>query len=289
MKIAALVEKLTRHDGANFLLTNRIPRRALTRFMAWFSRIEQPFVRDLSIGTWQLFGGDLNLHEARQTTFRSLHDCFVRELKVGARPINTEPGVVVSPCDGIVGASGIIQGRELVQAKGITYTIDDLFADSMLAREYRGGSYVTLRLTSTMYHRFHAPYDCDIDEVTYIAGDTWNVNPPALARVARLYCKNERAVLHAQLRGSTEAVTLVPVAAILVAGIYLNFLDPPLNLDHTGHRRFVCRASFDKGDELGHFRHGSTIIAFATSGLDLVDGIVAGHVIRMGQPLFRHR
>jgi len=257
--------------------------------MARFSRIEQPVVRDVSLAVWKLFAGDLHLEEARQTQFRSLHDCFVRELKPGARPIDLDPGVVVSPCDGIVGASGIIQGRELVQAKGITYTVDELFADLVLAREYHGGSYVTLRLTSSMYHRFHAPYDCEIDEVTYISGDIWNVNPPALARIERLYCKNERAVLHARLRGSPECVTLVPVAAILVAGIYLSFLDVHLNLEHTGYRRMVCHASFQKGDELGHFRHGSTIIAFATSGLDLVDGIVPGHTIRMGQPLFRHR
>jgi len=289
MKIAALVDRLVQHDQANFLLTNRIPRRMLTRFMAWFSQVEHPVVRDLSIGTWKLFAGHLDLGEAKKTEFRSLHDCFVRELKDGARTIDADPTIAVSPCDAIVGACGGIAGNELVQAKGFTYTIEDLLADGTLARQYHGGSYVTLRLTSSMYHRFHAPYDCDVDHVTYISGDTWNVNPPALARIERLYCKNERAVIHLRLRGSRHCITLVPVAAILVAGIHLNFLDVPLNLQHTGHRRMTCQASFRKGDELGHFRHGSTIIAFATEGLELVDALVPRHVIRMGQPLFRFR
>src|SRR5262245_54428686 len=94
------------HSALNFLVTNRIPRRALTRFMAWFSAIEQPVVRDLSIGALRLFAGDLNLHEARQTEFRSLRDCFTRELKAGARPIDRTGTIVVSPCDAIVGAFG---------------------------------------------------------------------------------------------------------------------------------------------------------------------------------------
>src|SRR5262245_13973346 len=79
----SLVDRIFQQDTINFVLTNRIPRRTLTTFMGWFSEIEQPLVRDLSIGVWRLFAGDLNLGEARQTTFRSLHDCFIRQLKDG--------------------------------------------------------------------------------------------------------------------------------------------------------------------------------------------------------------
>ena len=97
--------------------------------------------------------------------------------------------------------------------------------DPQLVRLYRNGQYATLRLTPSMYHRFHAPYDCIVDKVTYISGDTWNVNPIALNRVAKLFCKNERAVICTMLRPFGITVTLVPVAAILVASIRLHFLD----------------------------------------------------------------
>src|SRR5919108_6616976 len=116
MKLPAMLEQVLQQEHINFFLTNRVPRRLLTRFMRWFSRIEQPLVRDVSIGAFALFAGDLRLDEAKKPRFTSLHDCFVRELKDGARPIERDPRVLVSPCDGIVGASGTIDGRELVQA-----------------------------------------------------------------------------------------------------------------------------------------------------------------------------
>src|SRR5262245_3750984 len=160
-------------EDLNFLLTNRIPRRLATRFMGWFSRIEQPLVRDLSIAVWRLFS-DLDLSEAKTTRFKSLHDCFTRELKDGARPIDADPQMLVSPCDAIVGACGTIAGSELLQIKGFPYTLQDLLGEPDLAEIYRGGRYATLRLTSSMYHRFHAPHDCRVEQVTYISGDTWN-------------------------------------------------------------------------------------------------------------------
>src|ERR1700676_3537705 len=204
LKRRSLIDKIFQQQEINFLLTNRIPRRLVTQFMGWFSQIENPVVRDLSIGTWKLFAGSLNLHEARKTRFTSLRDCFIRELKAGARPIDATPEVLVSPCDAIVGSSGRIHGTEIIQAKGFSYTLEDLLIEPRLILTYRDGTYVTLRLTSSMYHRFHSPYDCDVDEVTYISGDTWNVNPIALSRIERLYCKNERAVVHPRRGGSTQ-------------------------------------------------------------------------------------
>jgi phosphatidylserine decarboxylase len=288
MKTPTLIDRAFQQEDVNFILTNRLPRTLATRFMGWFSTIEHPLVRDASIGIWKLFAGDLNLHEARKARFTSLHDCFVRELKPGARPIDQTPHLLVSPCDAIVGASGRLRGTELIQAKGFRYTLEDLLTDASLAAAYRDGCYVTLRLTSSMYHRFHAPYDGDVDEVTYISGDTWNVNPIALRRVERLYCKNERAVVPVQLKNSRQSIVLVAVAAVLVASIHFEFLDVALNLKYRGPNRIPCRASFRKGDEMGHFRHGSTIIVLGTGGLEPCPKVREGEGIRMGEPLFRH-
>jgi phosphatidylserine decarboxylase len=287
--VSRLLDRIVQQEQINFILTNKLPRRFATLFFGWFSQIEHPLVRDASIGIWKLFARDLDLHEARKTRFTSLHDCFVRELKPGSRPIDPTPGILVSPCDAIVGAGGRIIGNELIQAKDSYYSLEDLLGGSRLASAYRHGCYITLRLTSTMYHRFHSPYDCHIDEVTYISGDAWNVNPPALKRIERLFCRNERAVVPLRLEHSVQAVTLVPVAAILVASMHFEFLDVSLNLKYRGPNRIACNASFQRGDELGHFRHGSTVIVLGTEGLELCPRVREGGRIRMGEPLLRHR
>jgi phosphatidylserine decarboxylase len=288
MTIRSQIWRLFEQEDINFLLTNRIPRRLATQLVGWLSQVEQPLVRDASIGLWRLFS-DVDLSEAKKTHFRSMHDCFTRELKEGARPIDPRPEIMVSPCDAVVGACGEIAGTRLYQAKGFPYTLDDLLCDGDLVEACRNGRYVTLRLTAGMYHRFHAPHDCHVDRVTYVSGDTWNVNPIALKRVERLFCKNERAVIRATLKANGDSVALVLVAAVLVASIRLHFLDVLLNLKHRGPNVIDCDASFHKGDELGWFQHGSTAIVFAPDGYALCDDVREGARIRMGEPLMRMR
>ncbi len=278
--------KIVQQEDLNFLVTNRIPRRLATRFVGWFSKIENPLVRDVSIGCWRFFA-DLDLSDARETRFRSMHDCFTRRLKEDARPIDMDPGILVSPCDAIVGAAGRVEDGQVLQVKGFRYALDELFGGDDLAAVFRDGCYVTLRLKSSMYHRFHAPHDCRVGSVTHIGGDTWNVNPIALSRVERLFCKNERAVIRTTLTESGQAVTLVAVAAILVAGIRLRFLAIPLDRRDTGRRQFPCDVSLYKGEEIGWFEHGSTILVFAPAGFRLCDGVTQGAMIRVGQPLMR--
>ncbi|MGE0145505.1 MAG: archaetidylserine decarboxylase [Planctomycetota bacterium] len=278
--------RIFQQEDINFLLTNRIPRRLATRFMGWFSRIESPLLTRATVAAWRWFAEDLDLSESKQSRFRSLHDCFTRQLVPGARPVDMSPEVVVSPCDAIVGAHGTVVDGMAFQAKGFPYAIADLLADPALVDRYRGGKYVTLRLKSSMYHRFHAPVDCSIEEVVYISGDTWNVNPIALARVEKLFCKNERAVLDLEVASAGFHLTLVPVAAILVASIHLGFLDGDLDLRYRGPNRIPAHAELSRGQEMGYFQHGSTILVFGSESLRFHPSITEGHRIRMGEPLF---
>jgi phosphatidylserine decarboxylase len=277
MTIRGLIARFTQQEDLNFLLTNRIPRAGLTRFMGWFSKIENPLVRDASIACWRLFS-DLDLSEAKKTEFKSLHDCFTRELRDGLRPVDPDPAVVASPSDGIIGAFGKIADTELFQIKGAPYALLDLLGDPALVEKHRNGRFLTLRLTSSMYHRFHAPYDGRIERVTFIHGDVWNVNPIALKRVEQLFCKNERAVLE---------MRLIPVAAVLVASIRLHFIDRTLNAQTRGPTMFPCDAEVRKGDELGWFEHGSTIIVLAPEHFEFADHVAEGARVRAGEALLR--
>ncbi|TPV97194.1 MAG: phosphatidylserine decarboxylase [Myxococcales bacterium FL481] len=273
-------------EDINFLVTNRIPRRLATRFMGWFSKVENPALCKITIAVWRVFS-DLDLSDAEPVRYRSLHECFTRRLVPGARPIDADDTVVVSPCDALVGATGRLCGTDLIQAKGFPYRLEELLADPNAAAKHRNGWFVTLRLTSAMYHRFHAPYDCDVERVDYISGDTWNVNPIALRRVERLFCRNERAVMTLRLQPSQHAVTLVAVGAILVASVRLHCLDIRLHGRYRGPEVIHCRAPHDKGQEMGWFEHGSTIVVLAPPQFELVPDIAEGSVIHMGQPLFR--
>jgi phosphatidylserine decarboxylase len=287
MKFRQLIDQCLLQEDLNFLLTNRIPRRAATLFMGRFSKITNPLVRTLSISLWRFFSR-VDLSDAATPHYRSLHDAFIRTLKPGARPINTDPTLLTSPCDGIIGAHGNIRDTEVFQAKGFPYSINDLIPDPELVDTFRNGTYVTIRITAGMYHRFHAPVDCHISRVTYISGDTWNVNPIALKRVKSLFCKNERAVIEAAYQdsgGRPIPFLMIPVAAILVASIRLHFIDVLLNLRYQGANTLPCDAIYRKGDELGWFEHGSTIILLFPAQYQFMSHIREGQPIRMGETL----
>jgi phosphatidylserine decarboxylase len=283
MTFAQLRHRLLLQEDLNFLLTNRVPRHALTLFMGWFSKVRHPWVVRASMAVWRLFT-ELDLSDARKTRFDSLHDCFTRELKPGARTVDARPGLLCSPCDGIIGASGRVEQGMALQAKGFPYQLADLFGPAEGPAPFEGGTYVTLRLTSAMYHRFHAPADARVEHVRYLSGDTWNVNPIALKRVERLFCRNERAVIRLRLADG-RPLALVPVAAILVASIRLHCLNVLLHLRWPGPNEMPCTASVTKGQEMGWFEHGSTIIVFAPPGFVLAPGLAQGQTVRMGQAL----
>lgn len=278
-------DRVLQQEDLNFLLTNRVPRIALTRLVGWFSQIRQPWLARTSIAVWRAFT-DLDLSDAKPQRYASLHECFVRELRPGARPVDPDPALLTSPCDAIVGACGALDGLQALQAKGMAYPLKALLGSTPAAEPYRDGIYVTLRLTSTMYHRFHAPHQGTLEHVTYFSGDTWNVNPVALARVGRLFCRNERAALRYRLDAG-PVVTLVPVAAVLVASIRLHALDVLLHLRWRGPHEMPCDARYAKGDEMGWFQHGSTIVVFAPRGFALAEGVAPARRVRMGEPLLR--
>ena len=290
MTLKKQLHSLLANEDLNFLLTNRLPRRWLTQLVGRISRIENPLVARASIGIWKFFS-DLDLSEAKKQHFTSMHDCFTRQLKEGARSIDQDPNVLSSPVDAIIGAHGPIEGTQVFQAKGFPYSLEDLLGQEEDLEAWRNGTFVTLRLTSYMYHRFHAPYECTVNKVRYFSGDTWNVNPIALKRVEKLFCKNERAFISTRLSGSGpmagQRIALVPVAAILVASIRLHFLDVLFHMGYKGAKTIACDAAFTKGQEMGWFQHGSTVILLAPAGFTLCPGLEQGTHVRMGQALLR--
>ena len=285
MKIRSKFQTWLLQEDLNFLLTNRIPRITLTRFMGWWSKLEHPWIVKGSIAVWRWFS-DLDLSESKQQHFDSIHACFTRELRAGLRPIDTDPGVMSSPCDAIVGACGEIREGMVFQAKGFPYTLEDLLGIEESIEQWRNGMFMTIRITSAMYHRFHAPADGSIQHIRYFSGDTWNVNPIALNRIEKLFCKNERAYLKMTTARGNHLIGLVPVAAVLVASIRIHGIDTLFHTRYQGKTEIACDINFGKGEELGWFEHGSTILMFVPQGFKFASGIEEGLRLKMGQALF---
>lgn len=282
----SFLAKLGAREDLNFLLTNRIPRRLATRLVGRLSRVERPWAVRPMMALWRTFSA-IDLSDAAETRFTSIHACFTRQLRPGARPFVDAEDILASPSDAIVGAHGVIAAGQLHQIKGFPYRLEHLLGDAGDAAAMEGGTYVTLRLTAGMYHRFHAPHDLVVEAVRYLSGDCWNVNPIALRRIERLFCRNERAAITARLTPGGERIVMVAVAAILVASIKLDFLDTARHLREGGSRRLAVDAAYPRGAELGWFEHGSTIVLLAPPGAMLADGLSEGSWVKAGEALLR--
>jgi phosphatidylserine decarboxylase len=255
--------------------------------MGRISKVENKYFARFAIRIWQLFSDDMRLHEAEKSNFNSIHECFTRRLKHDARPLEQDDKLLVSPCDAVIGAHGNIRNLEALQIKGMPYSLQDLTQGAVDLEPYRDGKFITLRLKSSMYHHMHAPVEGRCQKLHYISGDTWNVNPPTLKRVGKLFCRNERALIELKPLDSNAHLLMVPVAAVLVASMRFDGLDYPLSLSYKGPNEIEHLRSFKRGEHMGHFEHGSTIVLLTSKHFSFMPLIKEGLIIRMGQALMR--
>ena len=233
---------------------------------------------------------DISLDDAivPKDGFRTFDAFFTRYLKPGARPVAPRRDVLVSPADGHIQAFGQVSSGMLVQAKGQTYALETLLGSGEDARRYEGGWFATVYLSPRDYHRVHAPCDGTLLECAYMPGRLFTVSPIASRLVDGLLPQNERVAL--RLRGEWGSVSLVLVGANGVGHVTLTHVDLETNRGRSGESCAVkppveCR----KGDELGVFNLGSTVVILIEG--DGWEGVAppVGAAVRMGQPLFSRR
>lgn len=227
-------------------------------------------------------GADLEEAELDLRAYSSLGDLFARRLRPGVRPVCEEYGAIISPCDGVLAARGTAVDGALVQAKGRNYQLEDLVVDDGLASALRGGDYATIYLSPKDYHRVHTPVDGTIIRYDYIPGALWPVNPKVASRRDRLLVRNERVVITLKA-GRLGMVAIVMVAASGVGNIALNHAPESVIWRAAGEpRRIEVGIEVQKGDELGAFRLGSTVVMAFQPGAVRLDGEV-GQVMRFGE------
>ncbi len=220
--------------------------------------------------------------------YPSFNAFFTRALRADARPIRGDDATLCSPCDGAISEFGAIRDGRIVQAKGRDYSLLELLGgDAAVAARFDGGHFCTIYLSPRDYHRFHLPCAGTLTSMIHVPGRLFSVNPRTARVVPRLFARNERVV--ALFDTAIGPVALVAVGAMIVGSVetvWSGVVTPPTRrgvavTDYPGgeHR-------FARGDEIGRFRLGSTIVAvFPAIDLSWDDAIAAGASIEMGAPL----
>jgi phosphatidylserine decarboxylase len=249
-------------------------------------------------------GANLDEVELALTEYPSLGDFFARRLHHGARVPDATPGAIISPCDGVIAARGIASEGTLVQAKGRNYQLAQLVADPALAARLTGGPYETIYLSPRDYHRVHVPVDARVLGYDYLPGALWPVNPRVAARRNALLSRNERVVFRLYSRGLGH-FALVMVGASGVGNIRLapalgghagavdsaawRAAHEPRRVELApGSRAEAAGIPLARGDELGAFRLGSTVVLVFEPGKVELAGEV-GAALRFGERIGAHR
>lgn len=270
-----------------------LPTRALSRLLHTLAEIRVPWFKNLLIrGFARLYR--VNLDEAEDpdpAAYPNFNAFFTRRLAAGARPLPAEREAVICPVDGRLGAAGTVERGRLLQAKGVAYDVSALLGGrEEWAAPFLAGRYATLYLAPGDYHRVHMPVSGLLRETLYVPGRLFGVNPASVRSIPRLFTRNERLVA----RFETPAG---PMAAVLVGAFGVGGISTVWDGDVTPPHRSAPRheayprdgdgsVRLARGEELGAFRFGSTVVLlFGPGAIDWRKDLRDGAAVRMGETL----
>lgn len=269
-----------------------LPQHGLTSVVYWLARIRHVAVKNFLIRHFVNIYA-VNTEEIAVTLpegFETFNAFFTRELRSGARPIDDDPQIIVSPVDGTVSAAGAIDAGMLIQAKGIRYSIDDLLAtDLHEAEAFAMGHFATIYLAPYNYHRVHAPLNGELRAARFIPGDLYSVNATTAALLPGLFRRNERLVCHFTSENG-------PYALVFVGALNVGSISTPWTGEIRARKRGTvvdCNLSasaystrVNKGDLLGWFNMGSTVIMLLPNGAGCwSESLTSGLRLRMGEAI----
>lgn len=280
-------QRLLTRDGLFTAAQHLVPQQKISEVAGRLAASQNPIVKKAFVTTFAKAYGITLEEYARQdlADFHSFNDFFTRELAEEARPIDSTEQGIVSPADGMISQIGYIQQGQMLQAKGRDYAVSHLLADTnnQDGNYYEGGSFATVYLAPSNYHRVHMPFDGTLVETRYVPGTLFSVNNVTAQNVPDLFARNERLVCIFETQYGRAAVVLV--GAMIVAGIEtiatgkIERSDEIQTLEHN--------ISLNKGDELGRFYLGSTAIVVMpkSAGVEWSQDMEHGSVVQMGQLL----
>lgn len=274
------------NDALIVSLLSAVPKNQTTRLMGAFSRTRLPAAAQRALLRWYVQHYDVNLDECVGTLddYPTLARFFIRQLKPGARPIDPDPGAVVSPVDGRTHTFGHVEGGGFAQADGRTGSVDELLGgggELFDPARYEGGSYAILYLSPRDYHRVHSPLEGRLRAIRYRPGRLWPVFPAATRRVDHLFDRNERLIFALDTPAGAMIVAMIGAfgvgrMATPLAELITNTGGPAEDLS--------MDVSIERGQEIGRFEMGSTVILLAEPGR-LGWELTQGEPVRLGRPI----
>ena len=272
-----------------------LPKHLLSSLVGWLTHIEGGIATQLAIRVFVRVYR-VNMADAAEPdtrAYRSFNAFFTRALRADARPLDAAPDSFLCPADGILSEFGTLNPDRLVQAKGIEYSLLDLFdGDAALAARFAGGSFATIYLAPYHYHRVHMPCAAQARVLRHVPGELFSVNALTAQSVPGLFCRNERTIT--VFEAGPHSLAMIMVGALNVGSIELKLPTaiPARNRPHSNqasHTSFALDGpSLARGAEFGRFNMGSTVIVIASHGwLTWHTGARTGLPVRMGELLGR--
>jgi len=277
-------------DSLFILFQHIVPQHCLSRLTGWLAQVRHPLWLKNFVIQQFVRHFEVNMAEAQQpdpTAFASFNDFFTRELQIGARPIADAD--LVCPADGAISQLGAIEEGRIFQAKGQSFSTRELLGgDEERAAQFSGGQFATIYLSPRDYHRVHMPLAGQLSASSYIPGDLFSVNAVTAENVERLFARNERLVCYFDTDVGPMAMILV--GAMVVAGIetvWSGQVAPATNAPTVvDYQHLPQPISLAKGDEMGRFKLGSTVILlFPKDSMSWDERYVAGAATRLGEAL----
>ena len=266
-------------------LQQLVPQQKLSKVAGRLAASRHPYVKRTFIRSFaKAYNVSLDEYERQSlNAYESFNDFFTRELKEDARPIDTKANGIVSPADGVISQLGQINDHKMLQAKGRHYDVGQLLADSEDGRYFADGSFATVYLAPSNYHRVHMPFAGTLTKTRYVPGTLFSVNNTTAANVPDLFARNERLVCMFDTQYGKAAVVMV--GAMIVAGIETVATGKIARTDDVQEANHDMR--FEKGDELGRFYLGSTAIVILpkAANADWESTMQADSFVKMGQLL----
>lgn len=276
-----------------------LPKQGLTRLAGWGANKQAGWLTHWVVKAFIRFYR-VNMQEAQQPdpkSYATFNDFFIRQLQADARPINDDPSTLVLPADGVISEIGSIERDQLLQAKGHHYSLEALLAgNAPLAKQFENGLFATTYLSPRDYHRVHMPCDGVLREMIYVPGDLFSVNMLTAANVPNLFARNERVICRFDTAYGPMVQILVGATIVgTIASVWAGTITPPRlgiiqrwTYPAAGTEGEEPVIHLRKGEEMGHFRLGSTVITlFAADHIQLCSHLQSGSATRMGEP-FAH-
>lgn len=267
------------------LIQYPLPHHLLSRLVGRLAECRRPALKNILVRAFiRRFRVDMaEAAEPEPTSYATFNDFFTRALKADARPIGEG---MVSPADGRLSQFGAIEAGQLLQAKGHRFSAEALLGgDGEAATRYLGGSFATIYLSPSDYHRVHMPIAGTLTEMVYVPGRLFSVNAATTEHVPGLFARNERLVCHFDTEHGPMAMVLV--GAMIVAAIETVWAGQITPLPRGGVQRirFDAPVRLEKGEEMGRFKLGSTVVMAFSEPLAFADRLEPGAKVRMGESL----